>query len=42
MDDKLKRLMREELQTSLQPMVLSTPTTHVTFANHGVVGDKTT
>jgi hypothetical protein len=28
-DDKLKRLMREELKTSLQPMVPNTPTTHV-------------
>ncbi len=29
MDGKLKRLMKEELQTSLQPVVLNTPMTHV-------------
>ncbi len=28
-DDKMKRLMIEELKTSLHPMVLSTPITHV-------------
>jgi hypothetical protein len=28
-DDKLKRLMKKKLRTSLQPMVLSTPVTHV-------------
>jgi hypothetical protein len=29
MDDKLKRLMREKLRTSLQHVVSSTPMTHV-------------
>lgn len=29
-DDMLKRLMKEELKTSLQPIVLNTLTTHVT------------
>ncbi len=29
MDDKLKRLMKQELRTSLQPIVPSTLVTHV-------------